>query len=220
MSSQQQIEANRENSQHSTGPTSPEGKQRSSLNATVHGFTGLNLVVSPSEKEPYEAFVKAILLEFRPGSAEARELLQNYTDLRWSLQQITVQQNSIVSIMNAITAQFIESGDMEGMNAALEPHTRRLKTLGTYEQRRRRAAKETLEQFNTVEREHYEARQEDLESAAQAHIAFKKLGQSWDPMEFGFAHSLPQIEQFLATKENAQMLQMIRREADQAAMRA
>ncbi len=140
MSSQQQIEQNRENSQLSTGPTSPEGKQRSSLNSTVHGFTGLTLVLSAAEKEPYEAFVKAIRAEFRPSTAEACELLQNYTDLRWSIQQIVVQQNSILSIMNAITAQFVESGDIAGMDAALEPHTRRLKTLATYEQRRRRTA--------------------------------------------------------------------------------
>ena len=206
MSSTQQIEANRENSQLSTGPTSPEGKQRSSLNATVHGFTGLTLVLSASEKEPYEAFVKAIRAEFRPNSAEARDLLQNYTDLRWSIQQICVQQNSILSIMNAITAQFIESGDMEGMNAALEPHTRRLKTLATYEQRRRRTAKETLEQFNQIEKEHHEVRQEQLETAAEAYLAFKKLGQSWDPKEFGFVCSLREVENFLQGKSLGNML--------------
>ena len=143
MSTQKQIDANRENAQHSCGPTSTDGLKRSSLNSTVHGFTGQNLVLSDAEKAPYEAFVQQMRTEFRPCTAESRELLQNYTDLRWSIQQITVQQNNLLTIMNVITQHHIETDDLAGMDAALEPHTRRLKTLGTYEQRRRRAAKET-----------------------------------------------------------------------------
>jgi hypothetical protein len=96
MSTQKQIDANRENSQKSTGSTSTDGLKRSSLNSTVHGFTGQTLVLSDAEKVPYEAFVQQMRVEFRPCAAESRELLQNYTDLRWSIQQITVQQNSIL----------------------------------------------------------------------------------------------------------------------------
>jgi hypothetical protein len=181
MSTQKQIDANRENSQKSTGPTSSDGLKRSSLNSTVHGFTGQTLVLSEAEKAPYEAFVQQMKVEFRPCTAESRELLQNYTDLRWSIQQITVQQNTILAIMNAITQHHIETDDLAGLDAALEPHTRRLKTLGTYEQRRRRAAKETLAEFNKVEQEHHDAQQEHLQAAADTHQAFQKLGQSWDP---------------------------------------
>ena len=85
MSTQKQIDANRENSQKSTGPTSSDGLKRSSLNSTVHGFTGQTLVLSEAEKAPYEAFVQQMKVEFRPCTAESRELLQNYTDLRWSI---------------------------------------------------------------------------------------------------------------------------------------
>jgi len=217
MATPQQIAANQENSQKSTGPTSTEGLKRSSLNSTVHGFTGQKLVLSAAEQAPYEAFCKALEAEFRPCTAESRELLQNYTDLRWSIQQITVQQNNILVIMNAITEQFIESGDFAAMDAALEPHTRRLKTLGTYEQRRRRAAKETLALFNEVELQHKTVQQEQLQKAAEAHQAFQKLHQTWDPKEFGFVCSLPEIEQFLATQQNQELLEMIREEAAKSA---
>jgi hypothetical protein len=210
MSTQKQIEANRENSQKSSGPTSIDGQKRSSLNSTVHGFTGQNLVLSDAEKAPYEQFVQQMRAEFRPCTAESRELLQNYTDLRWSIQQITVQQNTILDV---ITQHHIETDDLAGMDAALEPHTRRLKTLGTYEQRRRRAAKETLAEFNRVEQEHNQAQQEHLQEAAEAHAAFQKLGQTWDPKEFGFVCSLAQIEDFIAKKDNEIFLQMLRQEA-------
>src|SRR5271155_3556862 len=41
-------EINRANSQHSTGPKTPEGKKRISLNALRHGLTG-QIVVMPTE---------------------------------------------------------------------------------------------------------------------------------------------------------------------------
>ncbi len=100
------------------------------------------------------------------------------------IQQITVQQNSILAIMNVITQHHIDTDDLAGMDAALEPHTRRLKTLGAYEQRRRRAAKETLAEFNKVEQEHHDAQQEHLQAAAETHQAFQKLGQTWDPKDW------------------------------------
>jgi hypothetical protein len=77
MATPQQIAANRENSQKSTGPTSTEGQKRSSLNSTVHGFTGQKLVLSAAEQAPYEIFCKALEAEFRPSATEFRELLQN-----------------------------------------------------------------------------------------------------------------------------------------------
>jgi cell division FtsZ-interacting protein ZapD len=95
-----------------------------------------------------------------------------------------IQQNTILAIMNAITQHHIETDDISGLDAALEHHTRRLKSLRTYEQRRRRAAKETLAEFNKVEQEHHDAQQEHLQAAAETHQAFKKLGQSWDPKDW------------------------------------
>ena len=48
MSTPHRTEINRANSQHSTGPKTAAGKQRSSLNALRHGLTG-QIVVMPTE---------------------------------------------------------------------------------------------------------------------------------------------------------------------------
>jgi hypothetical protein len=46
---QQQIDANRLNSQKSTGPKSPEGKFRAALNGWRHGLTGQVLTMAEDE---------------------------------------------------------------------------------------------------------------------------------------------------------------------------
>ncbi len=51
MASDAQIRANRENAQKSTGPTSPDGKAQSRLNATTHGLSGAEVAISSSSPE-------------------------------------------------------------------------------------------------------------------------------------------------------------------------
>ena len=48
-----QIAANQANAQKSTGPTSAEGKQRSSLNALKTGLTGRTVLMPGEDTEAY-----------------------------------------------------------------------------------------------------------------------------------------------------------------------
>lgn len=68
-----QLAANRCNAQLSTGPRSVEGKRRSSLNATRHGFLGrllLGLEFGPFADDPAElqSFVSSVIEELGPAS--------------------------------------------------------------------------------------------------------------------------------------------------------
>jgi hypothetical protein len=215
MSTPQQQKANQQNAQKSTGPVTPEGKLKSSLNSTKHGFTGKELLLTPAEQKPYEEFSAAMHREIRASNAETRELLQHYINLRWSLNQILVHQTNLLAIIDQITSQFVAAGDITGLAKAAEPHYRQLRTLGTYEQRRRKAAHDTLDRFHQLEQEH----RASLEKAAAAHEAMKKLGQTWNPAEFGFVHAPNEIESFLAVRENLELLDVLRKGASAGSKR-
>jgi len=55
MTSIRQIEANRRNAMHSSGPTTPEGKQGSRRNAVRHGLTAETIIGALEDAEDYKA---------------------------------------------------------------------------------------------------------------------------------------------------------------------
>ena len=186
---QTRTETNRQNSQLSTGPTSAEGKQRSSLNATRHGFTGQSLVFTPEEKDAYEFHCVAFHEQYAPANHEETSLVQQYCDLTWTLHQISVQQSNMLSIISAITSKFMAEGDIDGLLAATAPCYKILSTLGTYEQRRRRASETTMVRLTTLIDARRAAAEQDLAQAVLIYKANKAQGKSWNPAESGFVCS-------------------------------
>jgi hypothetical protein len=198
-------EINRQNAQASTGPKTEEGKQRSSLNATRHGFTGQTLVLSPEEKEAYESHCIAYMEQYQPANHEETDLIQQYADLRWTLHQISIQQTNVLSIMNAITAKFMKDGDLDGLTLANTPHYRTLSTLSTYEQRRRRAAEATIARFTALATARIAAQKQELAQAVLHYNANKAQGKTWNPADSGFVCSLAEIEAHLKQKAAADL---------------
>ncbi len=66
MATDAQIKANKENAQKSTGPTSIEGKKKSSMNAVTHGIFS-NIAILPGEDEAYmQKLREDILATYQP----------------------------------------------------------------------------------------------------------------------------------------------------------
>ena len=190
-----QIEANRQNAQLSTGPTSQAGLERSSKNATRHGLTGQNLLITPEEKDAYETHCISYVEQYQPKTHEETELLQQYADHQWCLHQINVQLINVTSMLNAATAHHMKIGsDFEVLNAAVAPFYKQLNTLGIYDQRRRRAAEATIARFKELD----EARKQALAEAAKIYKSMKEKGQPFNPSEFGFVCSTAEIQAYIA----------------------
>ena len=69
MTSLRQIEANRRNALKSTGPTTPEGKERSSCNAVRHGLTAETVIAVLESSEDYEAFEATVISDYNAETA-------------------------------------------------------------------------------------------------------------------------------------------------------
>ncbi len=67
--SDRRLAANRLNSQKSTGPRSPEGKSKSSQNATTHGLTSSRPILPPDEQQDFDAFLQDTVDDLQPQGA-------------------------------------------------------------------------------------------------------------------------------------------------------
>src|SRR5215475_11335849 len=89
MSSFKQIEANRRNALKSTGPTTPEGKQRSRCNALRHGLTAETVIAGLEDPDDYEAFERAVISDYDAESTVERELVLRLANVLWRLRRAT-----------------------------------------------------------------------------------------------------------------------------------
>jgi hypothetical protein len=87
MSSLKQIEANRRNSQKSTGPRSAEGKAVSSRNALKSGIDARSQTLPGENVESLESLTAEYYGRFRPATPEARHLVDTLVSNEWLLRR-------------------------------------------------------------------------------------------------------------------------------------
>ena len=97
--SEARLNANRENAQKSTGPTSSEGKTKSSLNAVKCNLTGNSLLfATTAEAGRYAALVSSYEKMYQPVGPEEAALTQSITDLRWRLNRIPGLEQAVIAL--------------------------------------------------------------------------------------------------------------------------
>ncbi len=83
-----QLAANKTNAQLSTGPATPDGKVKSSLNALTTALTGRTVLLPSDNLTEYEAHLTAYRLKYRPVSYAEALLVQCLADTDWRLARI------------------------------------------------------------------------------------------------------------------------------------
>ena len=84
-----QIEANRRNALHSTGPRTPEGKQASRLNALRHALRAEEMII-PGHEDPaqLEAIFGALSEDWKPEGHTEIHLLEQIGLAEWRLRRV------------------------------------------------------------------------------------------------------------------------------------
>src|ERR1700678_1743033 len=88
---------NRANSQHSTGPRTESGKQRSSQNALRHGLTAQTAVLPTEDPEAYQRHIQQFLDEYAPATPTETQLVHEIANTAWRLNRIPLLESALLS---------------------------------------------------------------------------------------------------------------------------
>jgi hypothetical protein len=89
MATERQINANRENARHSTGPKTPEGKALSSANAIRHGLLARQIVLPIEDRAQYLELLAALEAEHQPEGPLETYMVHQMASAQWRLQRLT-----------------------------------------------------------------------------------------------------------------------------------
>ena len=101
MSTAEQILANRQNAQSSTGPRTAEGKAVVAKNAVKHGLFAQQAVIKGENREDYDLFREEMLAEIAPAGAVEAMLAERFVSLSWRLQRVVQMQNQAIDVLIA-----------------------------------------------------------------------------------------------------------------------
>jgi len=100
MSTEKQINANRQNAQKSTGPKSDQGKAAVSQNAVKHGLFAESVIKGENPAD-YEVFHNKMLAELAPVGLVEAVLADRIASLWWRLKRAERMQNQAIDVMIA-----------------------------------------------------------------------------------------------------------------------
>ena len=87
MSSEAQIQANRANAQHSTGPVTEAGKAASSRNNYQTGFRSATLILRPEDRPIYEAILDELQQHFLAIDLTEERIVREMADAEFRLRR-------------------------------------------------------------------------------------------------------------------------------------
>jgi len=164
MSSDAQINANRVNSQHSTGPKTEAGKAVSAFNAVKSALTGRTILLPNDDIPRYEKLAHEMIEFHKPFDYTEGLLVQSLTDTEWRLQRIPALDAALYALAHREMGSTL-SEDPETAQLQIEmKYDRQFRNLRLQETRLRRMYREDLARLEEIQA----ARQEAAEAVAEA----------------------------------------------------
>jgi hypothetical protein len=186
--SNERNEINRANAQHSTGPKTEAGKQRSALNALRHGLTG-QLVVMPTEDlVAYEAHRKSLVDEYHPKGATEHLLVQALADVSWRLNRVAALETNLLTLTVSPVDQ-----------------SRALGNLSLHSQRLSRQFEKTLTQLRELQKTRHDHETHELDKLLYITEMYEEKGETYDPSEDGFVFSQSQINRAILARNRERL---------------
>jgi len=133
-------EINRSNAQYSTGPSSEEGKQRSSQNALQHGLTAKAAVIPGEDPAAYAQHLRCYIAEYEPKGPIEYELVEVLAKVSWRRKRLASIEADVLALENKTSED-------------LYRQTRSLANLSIYEHRLVREAEKARKELDDLQSE-------------------------------------------------------------------
>jgi hypothetical protein len=189
-----QYAANRLNAVKSTGPASPKGKVRSSLNALRHGLTARVVVLPSEDLNAYQAFSREIVDSLDAQTPVERQFAQTVADNQWRINRIRSIEDGMLA-----EAHFERAGDFDAehpdihstftASRAFQAHSKEFVNLSLYEQRLHRSMREALHELKELQSERRERHRAHKDDAVRLHKPAKMKGLPDDAAQIGFVYA-------------------------------
>jgi hypothetical protein len=186
-------EINRANAQHSTGPTTEAGKQRSSQNSLRHGLTARIVVMPTEDLEAYHAHLKSFTDEYHPQGATEAQLVLSLADTSWRLNRVA-----------AIEANVLKFATMVVMP---ENDAKALANLSLHSQRLARQFERTITQLRDLQKTRLAEEHQELETVLDIIEIHESKGETYNPSDDGFVFSAAEITQAIRFRKHQRRLE-------------
>jgi hypothetical protein len=186
MLTEKQLAANRANAQKSTGPTSAEGKRRSSLNACRHNLTGQVSAMTPEDRAAHDKFSEGIVRSLAPEGDLELQLAQRIATDSWRLNRASAIEDNLFALGLCHHAE--ETGDQHPeVEAAFataktwQAESGQIERLTLYEQRLNRAIQRNLATLKALQATRKTEREAAFKQAKKLYQASRIKGLRHDP---------------------------------------
>ena len=198
MSTPSRIDINRSNSQHSTGPKTDAGKQRSSLNALRHGLTGQIVVMPTEDLEAYQLHLQSFTDEYLPEGATEANLVQALADTSWRLNRVAALEANLLTLAAATQPDPLADAPAQIQNAlaivaSLENQSKALANLSMHSQRLSRQFERTVAQLRELQKTRLAHEKYELNNLLDIMEMYEANQQTYRPAENGFVFSQTKI---------------------------
>ncbi len=204
-----QLTANRENARHSTGPRTPEGKKRSSLNALRHGLSGQVVVMPGEDLKAYLAFTADYVKDLHPRTEPERQLAQDIANCQWRLNRSASIEQGVYALGHHDFAD-LNDVDHPEIHAALTAATtylkngRQLENLSRQENRLRRSLQNSLKLYHDLQDRRRTREREEMYTAGPIYKTHRMQNLPYQPEDDGFVLSAADLERQISREDHKQ----------------
>lgn len=159
-----------------TGPRTPEGKAKSSLNAVKTALTGGTVLLPSDDAALYEQHLQQFADQFQPVGPLERNLVQSLADTAWRLMRIPALEMAIYASGHEKFADRFAGRDPALRNNLIQMETflfyeKQLRNLQIQEGRLRRNREKDAAELSRLQHERGQKEEADRKAAAKRDLA-------------------------------------------------